>query len=250
MNCLSSIFWSSSFSSYPLPPTLKFVGDPVHITAKVWYALTALSEFAHRQPKGFCFLSTLLWQHTRTIVKENVLPFIWTSAGVKAVKDAEQSRVSLVEHLTLCLGGKFVCGPFDSSGTCTSTPCSILASALPPNWIRPLARACLCYCRNRGREIQHICHWRASWACRNELLSAARTCDAEQCEWWHQHRVSSEVIHWATVTPLDFSCRVFLCWTLYGVIFTWKDTHFPQGSLRTSLIRLHLINLKGDYHNL
>lgn len=170
MNCLSSMFWSRSFSSYPLPPTLKFVGDPMHITAKVWYALTARWEFSHRRPKGFYFPSTILWQHMKTIVKENVLLFIWTSAGLKALKDAEQSRVSLVELLTLCLGGKFVCSPFESSGTCTSTPCSILASALHLNQISPLACKCLCYCRNRGRKSHlswFICHsqeWAVLWS--------------------------------------------------------------------------------------
>lgn len=180
--------------------------------------------------KGFLFPSTLLWQHTKTIMKENVFPFVWTSAGVKEVEDAEQPRVSLVEHLTLCLGGKFVCSTFDSSGTCTSTACSVLASALPPNCMRLLVCDCLCYCRNRGGKTHFswfICHCRASWACRNKMFSPARTCDTELCEWWQQLRVSSEVTPWATISPSVSSCRVFLCWTLYGIIFTWKDIPFP-----------------------
>lgn len=116
--------------------------------------------------KGFLFPKYIsVTTHEDYSERKCVLPFIWTSAGVKAVKDAEQSHASLEELLTLCLGGKFVCSPFESSGTCTSISCSI--SALQPNWIRPLACDCLCYCRNRGRKTQlswFICHWMQEWA--------------------------------------------------------------------------------------
>lgn len=51
------------------------------------------------------------------------------------MKDAEQSQLSLVEHLAMCLGGKFVYVPTDINGTCPSMLCSIQASTLPPDLV-------------------------------------------------------------------------------------------------------------------
>lgn len=66
-------------------------------------------------------------------------PFIWTSAGVKAVKDAERSCLSLVKPLATCLGGTFGFSPTDISGTGMPILCSSEGSALPHSCMWPLA---------------------------------------------------------------------------------------------------------------
>lgn len=178
------------------------------------------------QPKGFYFPSTLLWQHTRTIVKGNVLPFIWTSAGVNAVKDAEQSCVRLVELLTLCLGGTFLCSPFESSGTCTSTPCSILASALQPNRIRPLVCDCPYYCRNGDKKTDlswFICHWMQEWAvlCSKDLWHWAVWVVAPAQGLSGGDSLSHSLSHFSLFL------QSFPVLDIIWLIFTWKDIPFP-----------------------